>query len=114
MSPAGGVGINLAIQDAVAAANRLAEPLATRTPTLRELAAVQERRLWPAKVIQAAQVFVHRRFINANVGGPVHVPSWLLAGMRAAPVLQRIPAYLVGVGPRPEHVQTPEASSALA
>ncbi len=111
MSPAGGVGINLAIQDAVAAANRLARPLLEGKLSERDLAAVQERRMWPVRVIQGAQVFVHQRFVNANTASPVQVPSYVPWLAHTFPVLQRIPAYLVAVGPRPEHVHTPEMAS---
>jgi 2-polyprenyl-6-methoxyphenol hydroxylase-like FAD-dependent oxidoreductase len=112
MSPVGGVGINLAIQDAVAAANLLARPLRNRTLTVMDLDAVQRRREFPVRATQAAQVFVQERFLRAVVetGGPLRAPAALqLVG--AIPWLQRIPAYLVGIGVRPEHVRLPDATA---
>jgi 2-polyprenyl-6-methoxyphenol hydroxylase-like FAD-dependent oxidoreductase len=113
MSPIGGVGINLAVQDAVAAANILAAPLAD--PQVRDLtpwlARVQQRRLWPTRVIQAAQVAAQDKFIGpvlASTQVP-RVPAALRLLDRVPP-LRAIPAYLVGVGVRPEHVRTPEAA----
>ena len=113
MSPIGGVGINLAVQDAVAAANILAAPLAD--PNVRDLAPwlarVQQRRLWPTRVIQAAQVAAQDKFIGpvlASTQVP-RVPA-VLKLLDRVPPLRVIPAYLVGVGVRPEHVRTPEAA----
>jgi 2-polyprenyl-6-methoxyphenol hydroxylase-like FAD-dependent oxidoreductase len=106
MSPAGGVGINLAIQDAVATANRLAGPLATGSVPVRDLEAIQERRMLPVRVIQSAQVFVHRHVINADVAEPVRMPESLSWALRALPILQLLPAFFIGIGPRPEHVRT--------
>jgi 2-polyprenyl-6-methoxyphenol hydroxylase-like FAD-dependent oxidoreductase len=106
MSPAGGVGINLAVQDAVAAANLLAEKLRRRAVTDADLAAVQRRRELPVRVIQAGQVFIHRRMFGAH-GEPFPF-SWPVRKLIAlvAPVLRRVGARLVGVGIRPEHVRT--------
>jgi 2-polyprenyl-6-methoxyphenol hydroxylase-like FAD-dependent oxidoreductase len=114
MSPIGGVGINLAIQDAVAAANLLALPLREGTASEASLAAVQQRRELPTRWTQRAQVFMQDRVIrrvlsNGTAMGPLPLPLRLL---RRWPVLQRIPAYLVGVGVRPEHVHTPAAVDA--
>lgn len=112
MSPIGGVGINLAIQDAVAAANILAAPLADArvsadalTPLL---AQVQRRRLLPTRVTQAAQVAVQNRILGPVLDSrtPLAVP-WPIQLMGRWPRLAGIPAYLVGVGVRPEHVRSP-------
>jgi 2-polyprenyl-6-methoxyphenol hydroxylase-like FAD-dependent oxidoreductase len=105
MSPIGGVGINLAIQDAVAAANRLAEPL--RAGTLREedLAAVQTRREPPTRRTQAMQVFVQNRIIRRVLGSRERLrPPLALKLLQWLPVLRRIPARMVGVGFLPEHI----------
>jgi 2-polyprenyl-6-methoxyphenol hydroxylase-like FAD-dependent oxidoreductase len=106
MSPMGGVGINLAIQDAVATANRLAEPLRRGTLTLDDLRAVQKRRLWPTRVVQAAQAFGQDRVINEVLtrGVPASLPLPLRL-WRRLPFLWRLPARAVGIGVRPEHVQ---------
>jgi 2-polyprenyl-6-methoxyphenol hydroxylase-like FAD-dependent oxidoreductase len=112
MSPIGGVGINLAIQDAVAAANILALPLAKGDVTPEQLQEVQERREFPTRVTQSFQVFAHRRFIDPALKNkrPIRslpLPLWLLKNF---PVLRRIPARMVGLGVRPEHVRSPEAA----
>ena len=107
MSPVGGVGINLAIQDAVAAANLLAAKLASDSVDEADLAAVQKRRWLPTRLTQAAQVFVHRQVLEHALGsrtdGRVPLPVRLFARF---PRLRRIPARLIGLGVRPEHVQT--------
>lgn len=107
MSPIGGVGINLAIQDAVAAANILAAPLKEHRLTERDLAAVQRRRLFPTRFTQGAQVLIQKRIITRVLGsnGETKAPAFMHL-FRAFPLLQRLPAYLVGVGVRPEHVRT--------
>jgi len=108
MSPIGGVGINLAIQDAVAAANELAEPLGAGRATLDHLRRVQQRREWPTRVTQRLQVLVQRRVIARVLGGTgPSRPPLALRLMGRFPVLRRIPAQLIGVGIRPEHVNTP-------
>jgi 2-polyprenyl-6-methoxyphenol hydroxylase-like FAD-dependent oxidoreductase len=106
MSPIGGVGINLAIQDAVAAANHLATPLKNRAVTVHDLAAVQKRRELPARVTQNIQVFIQNRVLvpalqNKLPKDRIPFPIRLL---KRFPMLQRIPARLVGIGIRPEHV----------
>jgi 2-polyprenyl-6-methoxyphenol hydroxylase-like FAD-dependent oxidoreductase len=112
MSPIGGVGINLAIQDAVASANLLAAPLRDGAIGIGDLHRVQRRREFPAKVIQSGQVFVQERLIRRVLGGPaVATLPWPLRLLQRLPVLQGIPAYIVGVGVRPEHVRTPEVAS---
>jgi 2-polyprenyl-6-methoxyphenol hydroxylase-like FAD-dependent oxidoreductase len=109
MSPVGGVGINLAIQDAVAAANILAAPLREGRLADADLAAVERRRLWPTKVTQRLQVIVQSRIIAAALAGgdgPFE-PPWLLKLLARSSLLRQIPARLVGLGVRPEHVATP-------
>jgi 2-polyprenyl-6-methoxyphenol hydroxylase-like FAD-dependent oxidoreductase len=111
MSPVGGVGINLAIQDAVAAANFLAAPLASGRNVDPLLKKVQERRLFPTRVIQSAQKAVHDRVltplvIRRAVLQKVPLPLRLF---ELFPVLRRIPARLVGLGVRREHIRSPDA-----
>jgi 2-polyprenyl-6-methoxyphenol hydroxylase-like FAD-dependent oxidoreductase len=105
MSPIGGVGINLAIQDAVAAASLLADPLRRGPPSESELARVQRRRSPPARATQAIQVAIQKRVIDRVLAGdrPVRVGRAFKLIDRI-PVLQRVPAYVIGVGVRPEHV----------
>jgi 2-polyprenyl-6-methoxyphenol hydroxylase-like FAD-dependent oxidoreductase len=108
MSPIGGVGINLAIQDAVAAANLLAQSLRQGTLSDRELASVQRRRDLPTKLTQAAQVFIQNRVISKALQDGAEIrPSRALRFLANIPVLRSVPAYLVGVGVRPEHVRSP-------
>jgi 2-polyprenyl-6-methoxyphenol hydroxylase-like FAD-dependent oxidoreductase len=109
MSPVGGIGINVAIQDAVAAANILAEPLRNKTVTENDLERVQERRLFPTRVTQAAQVFMQNRVLKPILGNTqqISVP-FVLRLFQWFPFLRRIPARLVGIGVRPEHVRTPD------
>ena len=113
MSPIGGVGINLAIQDAVAAANILFRPLQSGKPSVRDLAAVQRRRMLPVRLTQAMQVFAQNRVITSVLASTrrTKIP-WLLKLVLSIPFLRRIPARVVGVGFRPEHVRTPEAATA--
>jgi 2-polyprenyl-6-methoxyphenol hydroxylase-like FAD-dependent oxidoreductase len=110
MSPIGGVGINLAIQDAVAAANILAQPLRDRTLTEAHLQAVQRRRTLPTRLTQGMQVAIQQRILDPVIGSdkPITAP-WPLRLFNRLPWLARIPARLVGVGFRPEHVRTPPA-----
>jgi 2-polyprenyl-6-methoxyphenol hydroxylase-like FAD-dependent oxidoreductase len=109
MSPVGGVGINLAIQDAVATANLLAEKLQQGRPNADDLGAVSARRAFPAKVVQAMQVQVQNRIISPNLrGGTLKVPI-VLRLIDAVPWLQGLTARFVGIGVRPEHVRSPEA-----
>ena len=106
MSPAGGVGINLAIQDAVATANLLAMPLQEKCVTEGMLAAVQRRRDFPTKVTQSVQVFLHRGFAKIfDNPGPLKAP-WQLKVALAIPGVHRALGYAVGIGVRPEHVST--------
>ena len=106
MSPIGGVGINLAIQDAVAAANILGGPLARGVCSDADLARVQKRREWPTRVVQRVQVLAQERVIGPALSGkgPQQLP-FALKLLRWFPMLRRIPARLVGVGVRPEHVE---------
>jgi len=112
MSPIGGVGINLAIQDAVAAANILWQPLLNRSAIDQHLAKVQKRREFPARMTQAAQVFAHRRFIKPAMARetPVQRLPVPLALLQKFPLLRRIPARLVGLGVRPEHIRTSDVN----
>lgn len=111
MSPIGGVGINLAVQDAVAAANLLWKPLKEHTLTTFDLARVQHRRTLPTRVTQRLQVLAQNRLLQPVLRAtkPLGVP-WLLRVFDRTPLLQRIPARIVGVGIRPEHVHSPALS----
>jgi 2-polyprenyl-6-methoxyphenol hydroxylase-like FAD-dependent oxidoreductase len=110
MSPIGGVGINLAIQDAVAAANRLFRPLREGSVAIDALRNVQRRREFPTRATQRLQVLVQNRVLSRVLAGDtpkrLPLPARLL---RDHPFLRRIPARVVGVGFRPEHVRTPDA-----
>jgi 2-polyprenyl-6-methoxyphenol hydroxylase-like FAD-dependent oxidoreductase len=110
MSPVGGVGINLAIQDAVAAANRLARPLREGRVSDADLRAIQRRRLLPTRVIQRLQLIVHDRVLGRVLGKreKLRLP-WVLKLFSRWPLLRRLPARLIGLGVRPEHVRTPVA-----
>jgi 2-polyprenyl-6-methoxyphenol hydroxylase-like FAD-dependent oxidoreductase len=104
MSPVGGVGINLAVQDAVAAATLLAEPLRRGTVGPADLAAVRARRLLPTVAVQTLQRAVHRGFVGPLVEGRrPGPPKPVLALVQRLPQLSAVPAYLIGVGLRPEH-----------
>ncbi|HEY3566628.1 MAG TPA: FAD-dependent oxidoreductase [Thermoanaerobaculia bacterium] len=108
MSPAGGVGINLAVQDAVATANLLAGKLRQGTVTEADLRRVQERREMPVRRIQAGQVFIHRHMFGPG-GQPFAFP-WIVRKLIGllAPMLRRVGARVVGIGFRPERVETRE------
>ncbi|MBX3447063.1 MAG: FAD-dependent oxidoreductase [Parvibaculaceae bacterium] len=110
MSPVGGVGINLAIQDAVAAANILAAPLREQRLTLDDLRAVQRRRAFPTWATQTFQVIAQRRVIlpTLRAKGPVSAPLAMRLA-NAFPLLRRIPGHAVGIGVRPEHVRSGKA-----
>jgi len=113
MSPVGGVGINLAIQDAVAAANLLAPKLrAGAVVSEDDLDQVRRRRLWPTKATQAMQVAIQNnvlvRVMASRAGEPLEVPLPMRV-LTAVPMLQRLFARLLGMGVRPEHVRSPEA-----
>jgi 2-polyprenyl-6-methoxyphenol hydroxylase-like FAD-dependent oxidoreductase len=106
MSPAGGVGINTAVQDAVAAARLLAAPLRDHRVTAKDLAAVQRRREFPTVVTQTFQRFLHAVMRRAIDSGKTPSPNKLLRVVARFPQLSVIPAYLMGVGVRPEHAPT--------
>lgn len=104
MSPAGGVGINLAIQDAVAAAARLAPALLRRNVTVKDLAAVQRRRLPPTVIIQTVQRGMHRAvFVPLFSGKRSGAPPFMQFVGRHFPAMRRILPRLIAIGPRPEH-----------
>jgi 2-polyprenyl-6-methoxyphenol hydroxylase-like FAD-dependent oxidoreductase len=110
MSPIGGVGVNLAVQDAVAAANILWEPLRRGSVSATDLAHVQARRAFPAKVTQAIQVFLQNKVISRALAASGELQAPLAVRLMARwPLLRRIPARLLGLGVRPEHVRTPVA-----
>jgi 2-polyprenyl-6-methoxyphenol hydroxylase-like FAD-dependent oxidoreductase len=103
MSPIGGVGINVAVQDAVGAATLLADPLRRRDVTDRDLAAVRRRRLPPAALTQGLQRVLHRGLVTPVMrGASADPPTAMIALLRRLPWLSVIPAYVVGVGVRPE------------
>jgi 2-polyprenyl-6-methoxyphenol hydroxylase-like FAD-dependent oxidoreductase len=110
MSPVGGVGINVAIQDAVAAANILYKPLLDRAVTTDDLRKVQARREWPVRITQRIQIFIQNRVVSAVLAGTerpklpfvVKLTQWF-------PILQGIPGRVIGIGVQPEHIHTPEA-----
>jgi 2-polyprenyl-6-methoxyphenol hydroxylase-like FAD-dependent oxidoreductase len=109
MSPIGGVGINLAVQDAVAAANLLADPLRRRAVTPATLGRVQRRRRWPTRVTQQMQILLQNRLIGPVLrkeGGRPRAP--LIMKLLQWPLLRRLPGRFFAVGVRPEHVHTPE------
>jgi len=109
MSPVGGVGINLAIQDAVATANILARPLSVGYVSISHLQKVQRRREFPTKVTQWGQVQVQERILKPVLGSRQRVQApWFLRLFKTFPILRRIPARLIGIGVRPEHVRTPD------
>jgi 2-polyprenyl-6-methoxyphenol hydroxylase-like FAD-dependent oxidoreductase len=112
MSPIGGVGINLAIQDAVATANILGRVLLQGTPSETDLAAVGRRRTFPTRATQAVQLAVQNNVVTRVLASdkPLTLP-WPLKLLGRWPVLRRIPARVIGVGFRPEHVRTPDIHS---
>lgn len=106
MSPIGGVGINLAIQDAVATANILAPVLQGRIPTAADLARVQARREFPTKMIQALQIAAQNAFLAPSLRATeTPRPPWIFRLLNAWPWLRQFPARLIGIGVRPEHVR---------
>jgi 2-polyprenyl-6-methoxyphenol hydroxylase-like FAD-dependent oxidoreductase len=108
MSPVGGVGINLAIQDAVAAANILAPRLKLGPVSEQDLRAVQQRREFPTRATQRIQVLVQKRVIGRVLGSTRKFSAPLTVRLlRLMPLLTRLPARLIGLGVRPEHVRTP-------
>ena len=110
MSPVGGVGINLAIQDAVATANILAPALLRGPPRLGELAQVEARRMWPTRATQWLQLAAQNRVIGPALASRTRPsPPFAVRMIERFPWLRRIPAYVIGVGVQPEHVRSPEA-----
>jgi 2-polyprenyl-6-methoxyphenol hydroxylase-like FAD-dependent oxidoreductase len=109
MSPIGGVGINLAIQDAVAAANLLADPLRTGRLTTADLRLVQQRREWPTRLTQRLQIFIQNRVITRVLRSSDRLlPPLSIRPLARFPQLGRIPARLIGMGFRPEHIKRTE------
>ena len=113
MSPAGGVGINLAIQDAVATANLLAEKLQRGPVHVDDLRTVQARREWPTRLIQAMQVFIHRHVVTGeSLREKKSSLPFALRLLQWFPILRQLPARFIGLGPRPEHIHSPIAYEA--
>jgi len=109
MSPIGGVGVNLAVQDAVAAANLLWRPLKAGTVREEDLDRVQQRREFPTRITQRMQVVVQNNVIDRLLSaGEALAAPWPLRLTSLIPPLRGIPAWLVGMGVRPEHVHTPD------
>jgi 2-polyprenyl-6-methoxyphenol hydroxylase-like FAD-dependent oxidoreductase len=111
MSPIGGVGINLAVQDAVAAANILAEPLRRGTLTTATLRAVQQRREFPTRFTQRVQIVLQDRIISPALKGKRPTAPFIMKMMQW-PLLRRIPGRVLALGIRPEHIQTPDIAPA--
>ena len=110
MSPVGGVGINLAVQDAVAAANLLAAPLAEGHVDVEDLGFVERRRKWPTRVTQRLQLMIQNRVISGVLSETNEAkPPLFMRLLDALPVLRNIPGRLIGLGVRPEHIETPDA-----
>ena len=109
MSPAGGVGINLAIQDAVATANLLAGKLRTGPVSVDDLSKVQARREWPTRLIQGMQVFIHRRVVTGQTSDRKNSLPFVVRLLKWFPILRQLPARFIGLGPRPEHFRSPTA-----
>ena len=114
MSPIGGVGINIAVQDAVAAANRLAGPLRSGAVRDEDLQAIEERRTLPVRFTQWLQLTIQRRIISRVLESDRRPkPPLFFKLFDIFPVLRRVPARLLGVGIRPEHVRTTEAGGLI-
>jgi 2-polyprenyl-6-methoxyphenol hydroxylase-like FAD-dependent oxidoreductase len=108
MSPFGGVGINLAIQDAVAAANGLAKPLREGTVSTRDLARIQRRREFSTRITQRIQATIRRQIAgSSHVAGPTRL-SWAMRVLEHTTIPRRMRTRFIGIGVRPEHVKTPE------
>jgi 2-polyprenyl-6-methoxyphenol hydroxylase-like FAD-dependent oxidoreductase len=110
MSPAGGVGINLALQDAVATANLLATKLREGPVSLTDLERVQKRREWPTRVIQAMQTFIHRHVVTGRESKARDSLPIIVRFLQWFPALRSTPARFIGIGPRAEHIHSPDAS----
>jgi 2-polyprenyl-6-methoxyphenol hydroxylase-like FAD-dependent oxidoreductase len=111
MSPIGGIGINLAIQDAVAAANLLAGPLCGGKNVDGLLSLVEKRRLWPTRVIQAGQKTAQDRVIGRLLAArrPFRTAPAIIRLLDCFPLLRRIPGRIIGLGVRRERVRSPTA-----
>jgi 2-polyprenyl-6-methoxyphenol hydroxylase-like FAD-dependent oxidoreductase len=107
MSPAGGVGINLAIQDAVATANLLAKKLRNGPVSVDDLRKVRARREWPTRLIQGMQVFIHRRVVTGRASGDKQSLPFVVRLLKWFPFFRQLPARFIGIGPRPEHFRSP-------
>ncbi len=113
MSPIGGVGINIAVQDAVAAANRLAAPLKAGVLKDDDLAAIEQRRTLPVRFTQWLQLTIQKQVISRVLQSQRRPkPPLLFKLVKMFPCLRRVPARLIGVGIRPERVHTPDVFSA--
>ena len=111
MSPIGGVGIDVAVQDAVAAANQLAAPLREGKVIEGDLQAIEARRTPSVKFTQWLQLTIQKRIISPVLASQERPkPPQIFKLFNVLPILRRIPARLIGIGIRPEHVQTPEAA----
>ncbi len=108
MSPVGGVGVNLAVQDAVATANLLYDKFGTTGPSLADLNRIQARREFPVKATQAIQVFVQNNLINRAISDAQFKPPLLMKIVNVFPWLQGLTARAIGIGVRPEHVHSPQ------
>ena len=107
MSPAGGVGINLALQDAVATANLLAAKLRNGPVSVTDLEQIQKRREWPTRMIQAMQKFIHRHVVTGQESRSGDSLPLIVRLLQWFPALRSLPARFIGVGPRPEHIRSP-------
>ena len=107
MSPAGGVGINLAIQDAIATAKLLAGKLRAGPVSVADLRKVQARREWPTRLIQGMQVFIHRRVVTGRTSDRKRSLPFVFRLLKWFPILRQLPARFIGLGPRPEHFRSP-------
>ena len=109
MSPAGGVGINLALQDAVATANLLAPKLRNGPVSVTDLEQIQKRREWPTRLIQAMQKFIHRHVVTGRESRSGDSLPLIVRLLQWFPALRSLPARFIGIGPRPEHIHSPKA-----
>ena len=113
MSPIGGVGVNLAVQDAVAAANRLAAPLKVGAVSDDDLRAIESRRTFPVRLTQALQLIIQKQVVSRALAGTQRPTAPVLLKLfNIFPVLRRIPARVLALGIRPEHIRTPDAFAA--
>jgi 2-polyprenyl-6-methoxyphenol hydroxylase-like FAD-dependent oxidoreductase len=113
MSPIGGVGVNLAVQDAVAAANRLAAPLRVGTASDDDLRAIEARRTFPVRFTQGLQLTMQKQIISRVLSATERPkPALVFRLLNMFPILRRIPGRLLAIGVRPEHIHTPDLMSA--